>query len=397
MKDDGRLPPPPGAEGVVSLTRAPRPSRDHLLVSAWRKRDLPLRDFLLGGVFCTTSRWLIYGDTGVGKTLLALDLAGAMAAMAKFLDWDGTRKARIMVIDGEMPAETFKDRLVLIGDLYGNEIAVYGYNRDDLIAANKGVDVMHPLDTEAGQRWLWREIEIVKPDVIIFDSVKYLLSGVMSEEEGWAKVVPLIGKLTNQHIGQIWLHHTGHDTTKSFGTKTREWGMDVVIALTKTESDMRILMEFKKARLRTPKTAFLFRPRVIERTENGWVEVEGAAAAIKPKGVRSETSNIKFAIIKAYDKLADAVEPSSGFTGERVLKVSVDSLRERVKSEGFLDTKVDGDGGLTTGARSQFRRAKTDLLNSGQFVEKDGAIWRVQRSANDIWRPTIMTEPGQIR
>ncbi len=132
----------------------PEPSRDDLLVSAWRKRDIPPRDFLLGGVFCTTSRWIIYGDTGVGKTLLALDLAGAMAAMAKFLDWEGTRKIRIMVIDGEMPAETFKERMTLIGDLYGNDIAVYGYNRDDLISTNKGVDVMHPLDTELGQRWL---------------------------------------------------------------------------------------------------------------------------------------------------------------------------------------------------------------------------------------------------
>ena len=224
------------------------PSRDDLLVSAWRKRDIPPRDFLLGGVFCATSRWIIYGDTGVGKTLIALDLAGAMAAMAKFLDWEGTRKIRIMVIDGEMPAETFKERMTLIGDLYGNDIAVYGYNRDDLISTNKGVDVMHPLDTELGQRWLWREIEIIKPDVIIFDSIKYLLGGIMSEEESWSKVEPLIGKLTNRHIGQIWLHHTGHDTTKSFGTKTREWAMEAVVSLTKTEADMRILMEFKKAR-----------------------------------------------------------------------------------------------------------------------------------------------------
>jgi hypothetical protein len=30
-------------------------------------------------------------------------------------------------------------------------------------------------------------------------------------------------------IAQVWLHDTGHDTTKGFGTKTREWEMDTVI------------------------------------------------------------------------------------------------------------------------------------------------------------------------
>ena len=49
--------------------------RRNLLVSAWRKRQLPPRDYLLEGVLSTTARWLISGDTGIGKTLFALELA----------------------------------------------------------------------------------------------------------------------------------------------------------------------------------------------------------------------------------------------------------------------------------------------------------------------------------
>jgi hypothetical protein len=41
--------------------------REDLLLRAWLKRELPLRDYLLGNVFCTTSRWLIFGDTGSAK------------------------------------------------------------------------------------------------------------------------------------------------------------------------------------------------------------------------------------------------------------------------------------------------------------------------------------------
>ncbi len=367
-----KQPKPPTNGGDADAKAA---SRTELLISAWRSRQIPPRDYLQGEVFCTTSRWLVYGDTGVGKTLFTMDLAGSMASGNAFLGWEGKRKARVMYLDGEMPDETFKERMILIGDLYGDGIALYGYNRDVL-----GPDEMPPLDTPRGQQWLMREIDKIKPDVIVFDSIMSLLSGIMAEEESWTKVKLLVRKLSSMHIGQIWLHHTGHDTSHGFGTKTREWEMDTVVSLTKAgEDEARIIIEFKKARLRTPKTVLQFRPRIIERGENGWVEVgDGTVATTATKGGRTEHANIKFALIQGYDQLSDAVEPSSGLAGERVFKVSVEVLREHLKSRGYLDTKPGGSA-LSTNARSSFHRVKTDLLRSGQFVEGDGMIWRSKR------------------
>jgi hypothetical protein len=43
-------------------------------------RDIALRDYLLGSVLRTASRWLIFGETGVGRSLLAGDLGGAVAS-----------------------------------------------------------------------------------------------------------------------------------------------------------------------------------------------------------------------------------------------------------------------------------------------------------------------------
>ena len=37
-----------------------------------------------------------------------------------------------MYLDGEMPAETFKERMLLIAERYGSDIQLFGYNRDDL-------------------------------------------------------------------------------------------------------------------------------------------------------------------------------------------------------------------------------------------------------------------------
>ena len=142
----------------------------------WLTRELPLRDYLLGNVFCTTSRWLIFGDTGVGKTLLALSIAGAMAAQAAFLGWEGKKRdrpTRVMYLDGEMPSETFKERMQLVAGEFGADLVLYGYNRDVLEPGE-----MPPLNTPEGEAWLLREIETVKPDVIIFDSVMSLLAGL---------------------------------------------------------------------------------------------------------------------------------------------------------------------------------------------------------------------------
>ena len=227
-------PPPLSADDYGEVRDAPESRsvkvtealRSQLLVSAWLGRDLPPRDYLLGDVLCTTSRWLIFGETGIGKTLVGADIAGAVASGQAFLNWEARRPARVMYLDGELPAETFKERMQLIAARYGAEIPLWGYNRDVL-----DDDDLPPLNTPEGVAWLMREIEVVKPDLIIFDAMMCLLAGTMSEEESWAPVKLLTRQLSGRRIAQVWLHHAGHDATKGFGTKTREWEMDTVIAL----------------------------------------------------------------------------------------------------------------------------------------------------------------------
>ncbi|MFZ3327501.1 MAG: hypothetical protein WA231_17170 [Methylocella sp.] len=133
---------------------------------------------------------------------------------------------------------------------------------------------MPPLNTEAGQAWLKREIAAVKPDLMIFDSIMCLLIGSMSEEATWMPVRPFVRWLSAQRIAQVWLHYA-NDLGKSFGDKTREWEMEAVVKLSKVEGDeSAIQFEFVKARLRTPKTAAQFLPIVIH--PGDW-EFEGAS------------------------------------------------------------------------------------------------------------------------
>ena len=204
--------------------------------------------------------------------------------------------------------------------------------------------------------------------------VMCLLVGTMAEEESWAPVKLLIRKITSERIGQIWLHHTGHDTSKSFGTKTREWEMDTVLKLTTGEDDQSIFMEFTKARLRMPKTASQFKPRTIVRDETGWTVIgEGQTTTAK-----SDVEILKRAIMDAYDRLADGVSTTSpGFNGAPVKKVSADAVRDQVKQRGFLD--IDDKGFITAAARKQLQRARAALLADPKpRLAQDGDL---------IWRP----------
>jgi hypothetical protein len=74
-----------------------------------------------------------------------------------------------MYHDGKLPIETFKERMELLGRRYGPGVAFYGYNREDLGDAG-----LPPINTEAKQARLKREIAANKPDLIIFNSIMCL-------------------------------------------------------------------------------------------------------------------------------------------------------------------------------------------------------------------------------
>ncbi len=276
-----------------------------------------------------------------------------------------------MYLDGEMPIETMKERVALVAEQYGPDMALYCYNRERL-----GLDEMQPLNTPKGQKWLWQEIEKVKPDAIFFDAIMCLLSGNMSEEESWEPVKGLIRQISSRRIAQVWLHHTGHDTTKGYGTKTREWEMDTVVRLSRASDDLddnSVVIDLTKARLRTPKNYKQFAARTIRMTEDGWVS-EGAAS-VSRSGKDDDVEIIKREFLNSYERLAEGVEPSRGLNGKvMVRKVKLSAIRDDLKDRGFLDHT---NGKFTPTTKTHLHRAKTRLFKSGTLMEDKGEIWKL--------------------
>jgi DNA polymerase len=225
-----------------------------LTLEQWAARDLPVPDHLLGELLSTTSRMLLAADTGLGKTRFGIAIGMRIAAGAEFLHWPGCGKPRrVLYIDGEMSNRMLKQCLA-------EEEARLGCPRPPTFFALSCEDIpgLQPLNTEAGQKTIETVIAAHcggAIDLVIFDNIMALIAGNHAEEDGWAQTLPWIRDLTRRAIGQIWIHHTGHNTSRQYGTKTREWEMTLYGQADKIPhdaTDICFVLRFPKARERNP-------------------------------------------------------------------------------------------------------------------------------------------------
>jgi hypothetical protein len=277
--DDGYVPPseyPASAYGepepdgpamqagaTVEITALPP-----LTLSDWRDRDLPEPDLIMGHWLSTTSRVLLTAATGLGKTNYGLGLGMRCAAARDFLHWHAHRPVRVLYIDGEMSRRLLKQRVL-------DEEARLGMSPETFFAlSHEDISNFKALNTPEGQVWLRAFIEqIGGVDLIIFDNIMCLTIGDQKDPEAWQKTIPLVHALTRASIGQIWIHHTGHDETRSYGDKSREWQMDTVAhldAVKRDDTDVSFSLSFKKARERTPATRFDFQDVKIALVNDRW-------------------------------------------------------------------------------------------------------------------------------
>jgi AAA domain len=250
--DAGTSPGPNGAAGAAQ-TGAQQPRALCLTLAEWAARDIAPQDRLLGDPFSTTTRTQLSADTGLGKTMFGLGTGLAMCLGTSFLSWTGHRPATVLYLDGEMPRELIQQRLAAAASWFGLETPLsdgfYLLSRED-------VEDMPPLDTPEGARWVLDFIsKLGRIDHVTFDNIASLTATCLKEEDGARALRDLQRELTKQQIGQLWEHHTGHDTTRGYGTKMREWSLDTAMVAEKLDrpgADVAFTLKFPKCRRRTP-------------------------------------------------------------------------------------------------------------------------------------------------
>ena len=325
----------------------------------WFRRDIAEPDFILGNWLSTTTRVMFVAPTGLGKTNFALALGFAVAAGRGFLHWEGRRKARVLYIDGEMSRRLLKRRLHDASERLG-EVPENFY-----ALSHEDIDGFAPLNTPAGQQCIEAVLEILGDvDLIIFDSIMFLLIGDQKDELAWSQTLPWVKSLTRRAIGQIWLHHTGHDETRSYGSKAREWQLDTVIhaeAVQRDDTDVSFSLDFRKARERTPETRAEFTQVRVALVDDQW-QHDG-------EGVK-RAGHIAPACGKFLDALQNALASPEAQTQHGRKAATLDQWRAECTRLGLIDPdKKPGS------ARTLLSRHRTALIAANRIACEGELSW----------------------
>lgn len=217
-------------------------------VAEWLKRTIPPKDPLLGAWLHTTARVLLDGPTGAGKSLLALEFAFSVALGLPFLHWaKGNTPRNVLYFDGEMGAQEVQERLA-------DMCTRYGCVPERLfVLCSEDADNLPPFDDEGADWTNWLLSHCREHDIafVIIDNLMSVVGASLKEEDTWKKVEPIMTALTSARVGQLWLHHTGHNKNRFYGNSQVAWKMTAAIHIEQTSQEpLGISLKFHKARSR---------------------------------------------------------------------------------------------------------------------------------------------------
>ena len=274
------------------------------------------------------------------------------------------RPCRALFIDGEMSRRLLRERIEAMTHHLGGkpELALF-FNIED-------IEGFAPLNTGEGQAAVWKLIEESERrlggplDFISFDNIVSLIVGDMKEEDAWRDTMPLVRALTKRRIGQLWLHHTGHDASRGYGTKTREWQLDLVMHLTKAErpdTDVSFTLSFPKARERTPDNREDFAEVNIALIDGRWI----SEAATGNKGKPSPLAR------KFFEALQEAARNSGSLTSpESYLAASLEAWQAQCVANGLIDPTAKPKS-----ARGLFSKYKLQLIAANLIAADNETAW----------------------
>ncbi|WP_027556614.1 AAA family ATPase [Bradyrhizobium sp. Cp5.3] len=360
-----------GDNVTIKAAEPPTPPQRFLTLDQWRQRDLPPRDLLMGEVFSTTSRALLFAKTGLGKTNFALAMAMRMSAGMSFLHWQGHRKCRALYIDGEMSRSLLKERLAAEEERMLGEVSerVRDQFRPDgfRVLNTEDIEGFQPLNTRQGQAAIDGIIaEIGGIDFIVLDNIMSLIPGPQRDEEPWQKTMRWVHALTKRRIGQMWVHHA-NDDDKVYGDKTRMWEMDAVIALTEVkrdDTDISFNLSFDKARERKPDNRADFDDTYVFLLDDRWCSDKARAGPSKPPSPLAT---------KYLEALTNVVASGGGDRMKRLhglVAVHNDDWKAECELLGLLDPK-----GPANIQRAKFYKYRTELVAANLVACEGEFTW----------------------
>ena len=268
----------------------------------------------------------------------------------------------MLYIDGEMSRRLLRERVL-------DEERRLGITPEFFFAlSHEDIEGFKPLNTIEGQAWMNALIDkIGGVDLVVVDNIMSLTVGDMKDPEPWQHTIPWVHSLTKRATGQVWIHHTGHDETRSYGDKSREWQMDTVAhfdAVKRDDTDVSFSMTFKKARERKPATRFDFQDVKIALVNDQW-EHE-LTDARRPDKVAPQT--------------AKALEALSNVLGGEQAEILPGNRRAAHRDHWQAECALLGmiDPGKPHSARTLFNKYRRELVAANRIACEGDFSWLIR-------------------
>lgn len=231
---------------------AQRQGRGLRCVNAYEFLSLafPAREMLLTPILPRQGLCMLHAMRGIGKTFISLSVAYAVASGGKVFDrWKAPRPARVLFLDGEMPARTLQERLAAL--VAGSEQEPPSNDYLRILTPDMQDGPMPNLATREGQEAVAPFLEDV--DLVIIDNLATLARyGRSNDEESWLPVQGWLLDLRRRGLSVFMVHHQGKGGDQR-GTSAKEDVLDTVIRLARpsdyhSEQGARFEVHLTKAR-----------------------------------------------------------------------------------------------------------------------------------------------------
>jgi putative DNA primase/helicase len=184
------------------------------------------REMMLDPIIPEKGLAMLYATRGTGKTHVALGIAYAVATGSTFLKWRAERPRRVLLIDGEMPAQALRERLERVAAA-GTEAggpALLDIIAGDLIDRGIG-NLASPLVQAELEPWL------DGVELLILDNLSSLTAALRENDgDAWSPLQQWLLRLRRRGISVLIVHHAGKGGEQR-GTSRREDVLDTSISL----------------------------------------------------------------------------------------------------------------------------------------------------------------------
>lgn len=211
--------------------------------------NIPPRQWLLFPFIQENGLCMLYGHRGTGKTYVGLSVALSVASGIDTMNFHAEHASKVLYIDGEMPAQTMKERLEKLAYSFGD---TFDELDNLLILTPDRQDIPMPnLSTKEGQDEIDKLLDGVK--LLILDNLSVLCSfGRENEAESWTPMQRWILDLRRRGISVLLIDHAGKGGDNR-GTSKKQDVLDSVICLARPEGykqseGARFILKYEKSR-----------------------------------------------------------------------------------------------------------------------------------------------------